>query len=137
VSPVSTLPTLRLLLELVAVASLCGWCSCLVIGMSLFTPDKAILIGISGVIVGGGLWQTLALPTGPSLGHFAVVPSLFGTLVVALVTELVSEIRDSPFRRSASASAPPAAAAGVPPAAERPAAAPQSSPVLDATREAR
>jgi hypothetical protein len=140
----SLVPTVKLLLELVAVASLCGWSACLAIGMSLFTPDKAILTGTSGIVIGGAIWQLLQLPAGPWMGHFAIVPSFFGTLIVALVAELALEIRDSPFRRPATVPAAvraaPSAGASDAPAAATAAASP-ASPVHDApppaTREAR
>ena len=123
----SLVPSLHVILELMAVASLCGWSACLMIGMSLFSPDKAALVGSCGIVVGGAVWRVLALPDGPSLGHFALVPSFLGTLTVAFLAELVSEFRASPFRRPAErravgrATARPEASDGVAPApAEEP-----------------
>jgi uncharacterized membrane protein YeaQ/YmgE (transglycosylase-associated protein family) len=95
----SFVPSLYVFLELMAVASICGWTACLLIGMSLFSPDKAVLVGTCGIVVGGAVSQFLALPEGPSMGHFALVPSFLGTLTVAFLAELVSEFRASPFRR--------------------------------------
>ena len=55
------------LLELLAVASLCGWAACLAIGLSLFSPGKAALIGMCGIVVGFAIWSALDLPSGPWL----------------------------------------------------------------------
>jgi len=66
------------LLELLAVASLCGWGACLAIGLAI--------------------WSALDLPAGPWLSDFPLIPSLVGTLLVAFSVELVTEARQSPFR---------------------------------------
>ena len=86
------------LLELLAVASLCGWAACLAIGLSLFSPGKAALIGMCGIVVGFAIWSALDLPSGPWLSDFPLIPSLVGTLLVAFSVELVTEARKSPFR---------------------------------------
>ena len=85
-------------LELLAVASLCGWAACLAIGMSFFSPAKAAVIGACGIVVGFAIWSALDLPAGPWLSDFPLIPSLVGTLLVAFSVELVTEARKSPFR---------------------------------------
>ena len=102
----SLVPSLYVFFELMAVASLCGWSACLMIGMSLFTPDRAALVGTCGIVVGGAVWRLLALPEGPSLGHFALVPSFLGTLTVAFLAELVSELPAPTPARSRNAIVP-------------------------------
>jgi hypothetical protein len=94
----TTLFSFHVFLELLAMASLCGWGACLAFGMSLFSPSKALLIGSSGIVTGFGIWAVLGLPAGPWVSDFPLLPSVVGTLIVAFGVELVTEILESPFR---------------------------------------
>lgn len=95
IHPVTPWLQLRPLLELLAIAGLCGWTACLALGFSLFSPSKAILIGILGVAIGSSLWVLAGLPIGPGLSDVPLIPSLAGTLFVAFVVELVTEARQA------------------------------------------
>jgi len=94
----TTLLTLPRFLELMAMACLCGWGACLAFGMSLFSPTKAILIGIAGIALGFGIWAVLGLPAGPWVAEFPLLPSVIGTMIVAFGVEFVAETLESPFR---------------------------------------
>ena len=99
-------PFIRPMLELFAVASLCGWAACLALGLSFFTPLRAITVGVGGTVVGSLLWRYLGLPVGPLVAYVPILPSLAGTFVTAFVTEVVREGRQTvqdfkaPARRS-------------------------------------
>ncbi len=89
---------LRPLLELLAISALCSWTACLMIGLSLFSPGKAILVGLCGFVVGCTIWQVLNLPAGPWLSDFPLLPSLVGTLATAFGAQMVFEIRVAGIR---------------------------------------
>ena len=91
----SLTPYARPLLELLAVASLCGWAACLALGLSLFTPLRAILVGLAGVAAGWAIWRFLALPPGPSISELPLAPSVAGSFLTAFVAEVVREARQT------------------------------------------
>lgn len=93
IHPVTASLQIRPLLELLGIAGLCGWAACLALGFSLFSPSKAIVIGMLGVAIGSSLWVLAGLPIGPGLSDVPLIPSLAGTLFVAFVVELVTEAR--------------------------------------------
>ena len=82
---------LRPSLEAVALAGLCGWGACLAIGLSLFSPTRALLVGFFGIGLGWASWRWLGLPPGPALSPFPPRPSLVGSLFTAFASELLSE----------------------------------------------
>ncbi len=129
-------PYLRPMLEVVAVSSLCGWVACLALGLSLFTPVRAIFVGLAGVVAGWAIWRFFGWPPGPSLSHVALAPSLAGTFVTAFVAEVVREARQTareikgPERRQL---AVPVAALTAPPGAS--AAASAARPASESGRE--
>jgi len=116
--------SLRPFLELLAVASLCGWAACLAIGLSFFSPGKAALVGTCGIVVGFAIWAALDLPVGPWLSDFPLIPSVVGTLLVAFSVEFVSEARASAFRITGPGAREAAARRGGAGAASAPEAAP-------------
>ena len=86
-------PYIRPVLELVAVASLCGWASCLALGLSFFTPLRAILVGFGGVVAGAVIWRLFGLPPGPALEEVPLIPTAVGTVAVAFLSEVIREAR--------------------------------------------
>lgn len=125
-------PYIRPMLELVAVSSLCGWAACLALGLSLFTPLRAIFVGLAGVVAGWAIWRFFQWPPGPALSDVPLAPSLAGTLAIAFVAEVVREARQTareikgPERRQLSVPVAVHAAPGAPPAASAAAARPAS-----------
>lgn len=85
----------RAWLELLGISGLCGWAACLALGFSLFSPSKAIGVGMLGVAVGGSLWMIAGLPVGPSISNVPLIPSFAGTVAAAFVVELVTEARQA------------------------------------------
>jgi hypothetical protein len=72
-------------------AGLCGWGACVAIGLSLFSPTRAILVGLLGMGLGWMIWRWLGLPPGPGLSRFPLLPSLVGSLFTAFASELLTE----------------------------------------------
>ena len=112
----SLTPYVRPMLELFAVASLCGWVACFALGLSLFSPQRAILVGSCGVVIGWVAWRFLGLPFGPWISEVPIVPSIAGTFVAAFLSEVIRERREvamesrgpEPMRQALSGQAPPA-----------------------------
>jgi hypothetical protein len=118
VQTASLIVYLRPTLEVLAVASLCGWAACLALGLSLFSPARAIVVGLAGIVAGWSIWRVLVLPPGPALADVPLLPSLVGTLCAAFVAEIWHEAQDlralkeaaavrARARRAASAAAEP------------------------------
>lgn len=50
----------------------------------------AIIAGLLGSAIGGYLFNTMALPTGPVLGGLAIIPSIIGAAIVVLLLGAIS-----------------------------------------------
>lgn len=98
---------LSVMCELVGVASLCSWTVCLAVGLGLCSPDRALLMGLPGTLLGSLWFEMLGWPAGPTLDGYPILPALVGTTFVLAVTayvarlreELRSEPQEDPLRR--------------------------------------
>lgn len=93
--------------ELVGIASLCSWTVCISAGVGLCAPDRALLLGVPGTLLGGVWFEYLGLATGPTVGGYPVVPGLLGTAFMLVVTSYVKRIREDIQAREEAAARPP------------------------------
>jgi uncharacterized membrane protein YeaQ/YmgE (transglycosylase-associated protein family) len=95
------------LFELMGVASLCGWTVCLVVGLGFCSPDRALLVGVPGTVLGGLLFRLFGWPEGPIVAGYPILPALLGTTMMlgasAYVSRLLEELQppreEDPLRR--------------------------------------
>jgi uncharacterized membrane protein YeaQ/YmgE (transglycosylase-associated protein family) len=89
------------ILELIGVATLCTWTVSLSVGLGLCAPDRAVLMGVPGTLLGGLLFELLHWPAGPALAGYPVVPALVGTTLIIAVTAYATRLRDELQERRA------------------------------------
>ena len=81
-------------LALIGIGALLSWIACLLVGCRLLAPDHAIVIGLSGLWIGWGVFRKLGIPAGPSVSGIEVLPGLVGTIVVLVAYLVVREMYD-------------------------------------------
>lgn len=81
--------------ELIAIACFCSWAVCLATGVGLCTPDRALLLGVPGTLLGGASFEALGWALGPLVAGYPVVPGLVGTTFMVAITSYVKRFRSA------------------------------------------
>jgi uncharacterized membrane protein YeaQ/YmgE (transglycosylase-associated protein family) len=89
------------LFELAGVASLCTWTAALVVGMGVCSPERALLTGIPGTLLGPLVFRQFGWPTGPTLGGHPIVPAFVGTAFLLVAAAYVHRLQEAVAERRA------------------------------------
>ena len=96
--PAIVFHVVRPLLELLAMGAICGTVVLLALAPGFMTFGRTIAVGVAGVVAGWNLWVTMGWPFGLLVSGFPILPSLVGTLLVALAGALVVRLYDETLR---------------------------------------
>jgi uncharacterized membrane protein YeaQ/YmgE (transglycosylase-associated protein family) len=82
------------LFELAAMGSLCCWTVSIVVGLGLCGPDRAVLMGLPGTVIGNAWFEIMGWSPGPPVLDYPILPSLVGTTLVLILSALARQLYD-------------------------------------------